>query len=321
MLVDDREEAADWSAPLAGVQRELISAHLLLLSRLLRRSAMVDYAGLDPGNLMERRIIFTLSRIGEGRVSELSALLGNDIAQVSRALSTMKRKELAERQRQRDPYSLTDAGRELGRLMDKVAVRRERELAHGMEPLQMFELAGMLDNLRDKAAVLLAEEMAGAREAEDADAEGPPRTEIASRLQPSIAALATTILRSATLAFKRLTGLSQYEWRILANLAYRPSIPFMDLVTHIGSDKAQVSRALNPLIEAGLLRRISGERGEPALLEMTEKGWDIHGVMQRDALRRNAVLGAGFTQTQRLRLKSYLELLIVNATTMARRAD
>ncbi len=317
--MNDRTDREDPSAPLAGVQRELVNAHLLLLSRLLRRSAQVDYAGFEPSNLMERRIVFTLFRTEGGRVSELTALLGNDIAQVSRALSTLKARGLADRRRQRDPYVLTPVGVELGRLMDGVAVRREQELSAGLAPLEMFELAGMLDNLMGKAVAILAEELAGSRDEDEAD--GPPRTEIPSRIQPAIAALATTIMRSATIAFKRQTGLSQYEWRILANLAYRPAIPFKDLVIHIDSDKAQVSRALNPLIDARLLRRDKPGGVGPAILEMTAQGWEVHDVMQRDALRRNIIMIEDFTAAQRGRLQSYLELLIANATAMARRAE
>ena len=47
--------------PLAGVQRDLLGAHFLLLSRLLRRSARADYTGFEPHNLVERRLVLTLS--------------------------------------------------------------------------------------------------------------------------------------------------------------------------------------------------------------------------------------------------------------------
>lgn len=313
-------ETADWASQLAGVQRELVGAHLLLAARLLRRSAAQDYDGYEPRNLIDRRIVFTLYRIEQGRVSELAALLGNDIAQVSRALSAMKKLGLIDRERQRDPYVLTPEGHRLGALMDQVALRREHDLAIGLEPLQLFELAGMLDNLTNKALVLLSEELAHARD-ENAEHEDVIRPEIPSRVQPTILALSTTIMRSATLAFKRQTGLSQYEWRILANLAYRPRTTFMDLVNHIGSDKAQVSRAINPMIDAHMLSRTKAARGQPATLEITEAGWALHQVMQQDAKRRNEFLLEDFTASQKERLLVYLQLLIENANQMIHAAE
>lgn len=320
MTLDTENETADWASQLAGVQRQLIGAHMLLVARLLRRSAAADYEGYEPRNLIDRRIVFTLHRIEQGRVSELAALLGNDIAQVSRALSNLRKIGLIVRERQRDPYALTAEGMRLGQLMDEVSRQREHELIQGFEPLELFELAGMFDNLTNKALILLNEELTHARD-ENLAEEDAVRPEIPSRVQPTILGLSTTIMRSATLAFKRLTGLSQYEWRILANLAYRPGISFMDLVNHIGSDKAQVSRAINPMIDANLLSRSAASRGKPALLEITEKGWEIHAIMQVDAHRRNAVLLEDFSQKQRERLPEYLQRLIANASAMALRVS
>lgn len=308
---------------LAGVQRNLLGAHFLLLAGLLRKSARTDYAHLAPQDLMERRIILTLFRLEKGRVSQLANILGNDTGQISRALSSLRKDGKVIRGRQRDPYSLTPDGIALGELMDKVAVRREVELVRGLEPLQLFELGGLLANLQQKASLLLAEETSCSAHAERNEAEDLPRTggpEIHSRMHPAVVAIAMTIARSATLAFKRLAGVSNYEWRILANVAYRPSISSTELTKHIYSDKGQVSRSLEALVQQRLLsRERSGPRGR-VRFDLTQEGRRLYDIMEADSLRRNDILMADMTTAQRARLQTYLDRLITNATAMVERA-
>jgi len=307
--------------PLAGVQRELLGAHFLLLSRLLRRGARVDYSGFEPQNLAERRLVLTLFRIEEGRVSELATILGNDVAQVSRALANMRAAGLAGRKRQREPYTLTPEGLRLGARLDEVALRREEELARGFHLQEMFELAGLLSNLLTRATAILAEEAALARDSGGADGrqDHAPVAEIHSRLQPAVLNLATIIARTSTLSFKRLAGLSQYEWRLLANIASHPAISFMELVAMLDSDKAQVSRALEGMASSGLLERTGGRGRQAVRFTLTPEGHERHEIMRADALRRNAVMLEDLKPSQGRRLRAYVERLIANAVGMVER--
>ncbi|MBB5732453.1 DNA-binding MarR family transcriptional regulator [Altererythrobacter atlanticus] len=314
----DTDTKAAWSEPLAGVQRELLGAHFLLLGRLLRKSARRDFAGVEPDSQMERRIVLTLYRLEEARVSELAIRLGNDVSQVSRALRAGRDSGIVERERQRDPYRLTEKGKQLGALIDEVASRREEQLTKGLSAQEMFELASLLGILMHNAAQILAEETARARDgAEAEDPADQAMAEMPSRVQPAVINLATLIIRGATLSFKRLTGISNYEWRILANVAYRPSIPFMEIVNHVDSDKAQVSRALDAMVGANLLERSKGGRNEPVRFQLTDEGWRIHDIMLQDAIRRNVALVEGLRDVQRRRLQSYVDLLNANAAEMA----
>jgi DNA-binding MarR family transcriptional regulator len=319
---DEGNEAA--IAGLGGVQRELLGAHFLLLNRLLRRSARADYAGFEPQNLVERRLVLTLFRIEEGRVSELAGMLGNDVAQISRALASMRAGRLARRERQRDPYSLTAEGLRLGALLDVVALRRDEELARGLQAQEVFELAGLLSNLLTRATAILAEEIALARDGHLGD-ERPEQLvatvpEIHSRLQPAVLNVATIIARSATLAFKRLAGLSPYEWRLLAIIASHPAISFMELVALLDSDKAQVSRALEGMVVSGALERSGGQGRQAVRFALTAEGHRLHEIMRADAMRRNAVLQEDLKPGQRRRLKAYVEGLLSNAAAMGDRS-
>jgi DNA-binding MarR family transcriptional regulator len=259
-------------------------------------------------------------------VSELAGILGNDVAQVSRALGSLRMAGLAEREKQRDPYALTPAGARLGALLDEVAVRREEELGRGFHAQEMFELAGLLSNLLTRATAILAEEIGQAREGDVGEERPDPITvtatvpEIHSRAQSAILNIAMIIARSATLSFKRLAGLSQYEWRLLANAASRPGISFMELVAMVDSDKAQVSRALDAMVTDGLLGRTGGRGRQTVRFELTEEGYRRHDIMGADARRRNALIVEDLKPGQRRRLQVYVERLIANAAEMAERA-
>lgn len=312
-----QDEAEGRAQPLAGIQQSLVGAHLLLLARLLRKSAKSDYHGLQPENQIERRIILTLVRLKGGRVSELAAFLGSDVGQVSRALSSLNSQSLLIRERPHAPYRLSNSGVAVGQALDAVALRRDQNLMLGITSLEAYELGGILADLAKRAADIFAEETASFNEGDEFHGMGgsrQPTIEIFSRVSPAIFSLSTVIARTANLTFKRLTGLSQYEWRVLTNLAYRPPLSFTEVVEHVDSDKAQVSRALDHLVKRGALVREKVTRGEPARFRMTGEGRAIHDVLQDDALRRNGLLIAGLNPDQQIRCLSYLERLIANAS-------
>ncbi|KPL68351.1 hypothetical protein SZ64_09600 [Erythrobacter sp. SG61-1L] len=306
-------------APLAGVQQELISAHFLLLRRVLLKSARTDFQGFMPQNQMERRVIFTLFRMEESRVSELAYSMGNDVAQISRALASLRNVGMVHRERQRDPYTLTAKGLKFGQELDAVAEKREQRLIRGLQPVEAFELGGMLMSLQNRASQILAEELLQAK-TEDAGEEGitvPAYPDPPNRVQAAVFNIANTISRSATAAFKRLAGVSNFEWRVLVNVASRPSITFMGIVDHVDADKAQVSRTLDALVGVGLICRAKDAASGQVLIELTEKGQAYYALMRDDALKRHTILTAGLKNAQRGRLQGYLNLLIGNALEMA----
>lgn len=304
-------------ARLAGIQQELLSSHFLLLRRILMKSASQDFAGYEPSNQMERRVVLTLFRMEESRVSELAFSLGSDVSQVSRAFAALRKAGLVERDRQRDPYVLTDRGLAMAETLDTVALRREQELTKCLTPGEMFEMAGMMMSLHIHASQLLAEELAricSPEPAAEASVSVIPRCP--NLVQSMIINIANTILRDATVAFKRMTGVSSFEWRVLVNVASRPSITFTELVDCIDADKAQVSRTVDDLVNVKLLRRVKHATDGQARIDLTEQGQEAYRIMQDHALGRNAKLSAGLKKGQLARLKSYLELLIRNATNM-----
>lgn len=328
MVADSKKDSKFSHSSLAGSQRELVGAHLLLLNRLLRRSARTDFAVLEPRNQMERRIVLALNRIGQGRVSHLADLLGNDIAQVSRALRALADGALVERAGPREPYQLSSTGAQLGRKLEVIALARERELERGFNPHEMFELGGILSRMQASAGEELARELESSAAHGEPLAERPGESalrvapvEFPGLIHPTIVSLATMIMRAANIAYKRDTGLSSHEWRVLANVAGRPGIAFIDLVELIGSDKAQVHRSLDSLVMSGVLSRDRRGPGQPVRFAMTEKGSAVHDVLLANARERGRRILADLYPRQRERLQDYFNRLIANAADMSQRAD
>jgi len=311
---DDAGQAPAWQ--LLGIQQTLISAHLIVLTRLIRRSAQADYTGLEPENWIDRRIILTLFRLRESSVSALANSLGNDLAQVSRSLKSLSKRNFLERDQARGPYRLSEEGRGLGSELDQLALLRDQELVQSFTPSEMFELGGMIASLCARAMDILAEEAAISKATADVEQWRSHGIEIYNRIIPAIFSLSNFIARGAGLAIKRLTSLSQYEWRILAFIFSRPSITFLEIMRFTDSDKAQLSRALDTLTQAGLLIRTATGRGKQVSFETSPAARAVHQIMQEDALRRNEALLVDLNGDQPNQLRAYLMRLISTAETM-----
>jgi DNA-binding MarR family transcriptional regulator len=311
MQAADRES---WQQPLAGPQRELLGAHLLLLGRLLRRQARADLAPFAPQGDMQQRLLLAMGVADMGRVSDLTMLLGADMAQVSRAFRELASLELVTRQTARGPYELTPAGAREAEAMLAVLREQEQVLLAGMGTDAVAALRRNIALLHEKAtAVLLA---ANRGEAADEPAactgSGVPDMPAQAPLQFAIISLASIISRSATIIYKRRTGLSGYEWRVLANVAARPGIGFPDLVIHIGSDKGQVSRAVASMVASGYLKREKAGRGMPQAITLTARGEDVYAVLLEDGYRRNVVMLAQLPPGESEGLMASLTRVIAN---------
>lgn len=289
MQAADRES---WQQPLAGPQRELVGAHLLLLNRLLRRLARSDLAPFAPQGDMQQRLLLAMRIARAGRVSDLATLLGADLGQVSRAFSDLGSMALVERPKSRGPFVLAAAGEREADAILAVLRTREVDLLDGLDSDALDALRRSLGVLNEKASTILRAAGRGewAGEAEAGDKAGIALDPARVPLQLAINNMACVISRSASIIYKRQTGLSGYEWRVLANVAARPGIAFPDLVLHIGSDKGQVSRALGSLVAGGHLLREKGARGAAQAITLTPLGEEVYAVLLADSYRRNALL-------------------------------
>ncbi len=110
--------------------------------------------------------------------------------------------------------------------------------------------------------------------------------------------LADFIGRSASLAFPRTSGFSDFEWRVLARVCETPPLSINDLsaLTHRGV--AQVSRTVKKLVAAGLLHRASRTGGPGVRITPTPLGRTVYGPLVELARQRNSTIIAGLSEQE-----------------------
>jgi DNA-binding MarR family transcriptional regulator len=125
--------------------------------------------------------------------------------------------------------------------------------------------------------------------------------------------LVDLVYQSASRAFPRVSGLSDFEWRVLALVCESPrlSINEMSAVLHRGV--AQVSRTVKKLVAAGLLHRANRTGGPGVLISATRLGRIIYGPLRTLSRRRNAAVIAGLSASELKVLDHCIAIMTANA--------
>jgi len=114
---------------------------------------------------------------------------------------------------------------------------------------------------------------------------------------------------SARLTYGRLTGLGEFDWRVLDRIGERNPITISELALRFALDKAQVSRAVRRLRELELVRQ---QRARGAV-GLTPKGQQLFGHMQKVALARNSMFTAGLNTTEQTLFLDILTRVYLNS--------
>lgn len=101
--------------------------------------------------------------------------------------------------------------------------------------------------------------------------------------------------RAASLAFPRASGLSDFEWRVLAWSCELPGPSLNDLAAMLHRGAAQVSRSVKKLVAAGLLDRVRRRGGPGVLIGPTALGRTVYRPLAALARQRNSEIIAGLT--------------------------
>ncbi|HYE50538.1 MAG TPA: MarR family transcriptional regulator [Azospirillaceae bacterium] len=97
--------------------------------------------------------------------------------------------------------------------------------------------------------------------------------------------LAKRISRDLARRYEAQFGLSIPEWRVIAILGQRQPLSSNDIVERTQMDKAKVSRAVNRLVQAGLLERATHPEDQRLLrLSFTDAGRDLYDRLSPQAL-------------------------------------
>ena len=134
------------------------------------------------------------------------------------------------------------------------------------------------------------------------------------RLQgPRLFKILSMIRRFAGPQARRELGLSDFEWRVMAQVGDRAPMSLNELAAVSAHDKGQLSRGVKRLVEAGLLVRESrrGERG--VFISPTTAGEEVYQRLVRLAFTQNDILIAGLTSDELKTFSTVLDKLEANA--------
>lgn len=282
----------------------------------LRLSAEVDYRRETGMAELDRRLLIAVYTSSTATPLALTAALGHDKGQVSRALKRLEAARLIRREGLRGPVTLAPRGERITATIMAIAARRNADLVAGVAPERVGMVTETVQKLTAQAVALLARERALAGDGE-CNAAPPPPPPVSSSGNRLLAADLMTLLiylqRSAALAYKRLTGLSSFDWQVLSQVAEHRPLPLARLILMLGRDKGQAGRTVKRLEDLGLVERQRATGRRAVLLEPTARGLDVYAIMEQDALRRNEFLTSGIGRAEMKRFLETLDQLTENA--------
>jgi DNA-binding MarR family transcriptional regulator len=135
-------------------------------------------------------------------------------------------------------------------------------------------------------------------------------------LSRKVMTLANLLKRGAGIRYRRLLGLPQGEWGVIAQLGARAPRTLGDLAAGMGLDITQISRSVSDLVERGLVTRSSNPlNNREVLIALSRKGEAANAVIVDAGSRVNETLLDGLSDRER----TALEALLVRFTERAER--
>jgi DNA-binding MarR family transcriptional regulator len=290
-----------------------------------KESAEIAYSRTMQLIELDRRILLLLQSHGALVPADVSASMGVDKAQVSRAVRRLEEMVLIGRDGVRSPLALTTKGRMLTERMMRLAELRNRELTFGISDQQLIEFFAVLEELMARAVQLLEQErkLAAMERAEtslgydDVEAEGEPENGRIvverSRILPPMNTFSSYTLRSAALVFKRLTGLSNFESWVLNEIARHPPMEWSNLVQTINRDQSQAGRTVRRLIEMGLVVRTGAQARRHGTFYPTAEGARLHALLEHAGHQRSEFLVQNLSEGQLQNFLGIFEIIAHNA--------
>jgi DNA-binding MarR family transcriptional regulator len=115
--------------------------------------------------------------------------------------------------------------------------------------------------------------------------------------------------KSAALAYRRETGLLDFDWRVLSVIGWRAPLTFTELAARLSHDKGQISRSVKRLCQKGL---VSHPHARAALVP-TDAGRDVCDRIDRMHAERYVEMTRGMSDPDLEALAGLLERLVANA--------
>jgi DNA-binding MarR family transcriptional regulator len=315
----------------SGERPHVIQSELWLILHKVRESAELFYAREADLVELDRRILFLLHGAGPLVPAGVSGAVGVDKAQVSRSVKRLLELRMVEREQIRAPLRLTRKGEALTERLARLADLRNRELTFDIADAELDEFFATIEILLDRAMLLYEQErelaqpsLRGGRLADQAgrpaDRRGAEKIAIdRSRIISPIMTLSAYFSRSGALAFKRLTGLSNFEAFVLSEIGINPPITWAALVAALQRDHSQAGRTVKALMDAGLVRREGKPGRRHGHFYPSEEGARLHRVIHDAGRERSAFLLAPLGGEERARFLATVARIRRNAVAQLER--
>jgi len=315
----------------SGENTQLFQSRLFLLLRMARDSAEIVYARMIDLSELDRRVLLLLKSYGDLNVAGISASMGADKGQVSRAVTRIEDMGLIERTGTRSPLRLSKEGIQLTDKLMRLADLRNRELTLGIDDQQLVDFFAVIEALMARAVTLYEQERKlavagkqqdGPREYTDYAGDDPNHGTIVldrSRILPPLLTLSSYILRSGALAFKRRTGLSNFETWVLSEIAIHTPMSWASLIQTLNRDQSQAGRTINQLLGLGLIERHGAPGRRNGSFSPTAEGKRIHAVITEVGRQRSHFLLQNIPEPQLHAFLTTFDIIVANAESQLKR--
>lgn len=280
----------------------LFQSELWQVLHKVRESAELFYAREIDLVELDRRILFLLKTRGPLVPAGLSSAIGVDKAQVSRSVKRLLELKLVQRDQIRSPVTLTRKGEVLGERLLRLAELRNRELSFDVSDKELQDFFVVMETLLDRAVTLYEQERDLAHKAGPPDSEPEPGHGFEvrrvnepividrSRIVSPLLTLSAYFSRSGALAFKRRTGLSNFEAWVLSEIGKNPPTDWAYLVRILERDHSQAGRTVNHLIEKGLVIREGKPGRRHGRFSLSDEGQVFYDIIVETGFNRSRFL-------------------------------
>ena len=125
--------------------------------------------------------------------------------------------------------------------------------------------------------------------------------------------LVRLIRLSADLLYSRASGLSDFEWRVLARVCDMPGLSINELGAFLRRGGPQVSRTVKRLVTLGLLRRENVGGGPGVAISPTKAGEEAYAPLVVLAIEGERELTRGLTEQELRVLDRVIAVMTENA--------
>lgn len=325
VILDGLSDASQVSASRRTRRPQVIQSELWQILHKVRESAELSYSRHLDLIELDRRILFLLQGVGPLTPAGIGNAVGVDKAQVSRSVKRLLELRMVERLQIRAPVRLTRKGDVLSKRLLRLAELRNQELTFDISDAELAEFFAVIEILLDRAMVLYDQERELASRGDEAvpsSAERRPVEKIAidrTRIISPLMTLSAYFSRSGALAYKRLTGLSNFEAFVLSEIGISPPIGWASLVAALQRDHSQAGRTVNALIERGLVQREGKPGRRHGRFLPTAEGARLHKVIHDAGRERSAFLLAPLKEGERARFLETFDKIRRNAVAQLER--